>query len=185
LDTEHPFNYVITSPKGIVMRAKYDSTNTYRLAFSKGVQDNITPDTATLLAIVATTRRSKKTNSTSPVVNPATNTKPTIVAVDPQIQPTPEKPIQTSVPNPKPQLAKKSMVVEDGLFKLISNIKSSQPHSLWEWHVALRHLNYCDVLYMASKPDSGVIITGNHKQPTCHICIKAKSKHCYSYQATS
>jgi hypothetical protein len=38
---------------------------------------------------------------------------------------------------------------------------------------------------MASKPDSGVVITGNQKQLTCHICIKAKSKRCYSHQATS
>lgn len=36
------------------------------------------------------------------------------------------------------------------------DIKSSFPKSLWEWHVALGHLNYRDVLYLATKPDSGV-----------------------------
>jgi hypothetical protein len=88
-----------------------------------------------------------------------TDVNPTIADVNPmlgdvnstltKVNPTSEKPIQTSVPNPKPQLAKKSMVIEDGSFKLISNIKSSRPYSLWEWHIALGHFNYCDVLYMA------------------------------------
>jgi hypothetical protein len=85
LDTKHPFNYVITFPKGIITCAKCDYTNTYHLAFSKEVQDNIAPDTATLLAIVATTQYSKKTNLTSPAVNPATNINPTITDVNPTI----------------------------------------------------------------------------------------------------
>jgi hypothetical protein len=155
------------------------------------------PDTApTSLAIVATTRRSKKLNLTLTDVNPTVaDVNPTVADVNPpiadvnptspKVNSTSETPIQTSVPNPKPQLAKKSTVLEDGSFKMISDIKSSRPHSLWEWHVALGHLNYRDVLYMDSKPDSGVAITGNRKQPTCHICLEAKSKRRYSYQAAS
>jgi hypothetical protein len=59
------------------------------------------------------------------------------------------------------------------------------PKCLWEWHVALGHLNYDDVLCLARRRSSGVKLEGSKARPTCHVCLEAKIIRCYSRNKAS
>lgn len=74
---------------------------------------------------------------------------------------------------------------EEALAKASTDIKSDFPKTLWEWHVALGHLNYDDVLYLARQPSSGIKIQGSKARPICHVCLEAKITQQYSYRKVS
>jgi hypothetical protein len=69
--------------------------------------------------------------------------------------------------------------------KASTDVLSDFPKSLWEWHVALGHLNYDHVLYLARRPSSGVKLEGSKARPTCHVCLEAKITRRYSRSKTS
>jgi hypothetical protein len=112
-----------------------------------------------------------ETNITSKESAPATS-----VVLDARVSPTPEPQPTSAEPSTAPRRTDSLEVAA----KDVDDVIFGRPKTLWDWHVALGHLNYDDVLHLAKLPDSNVKIAGNKKRPVCQICIKAKATRRYS-----